>query len=252
MTNKDVPRGDAAPRVYNKVLELLGDTHGKKVLDAPCGEGPFSLVLKVNGFDVWATDLNEEKFKAEGVRFDKSDMNADLPYDDGFFDAVVCIEGIEHLENAHHLVREFRRVLKPGGILVITTPNTLSVHSRLRYLLFGSPDRHHSEIDHFHGSLYEELRRHINPLGYTSVRYVLRNNGFNIEGISTNRSILSYRGGNPLLRIMMPVIFLFTGAIIKIIAGNFRKTDSLEGVLISDDILYGEHLIVKARKQEAG
>ena len=50
---------------------------------------------------------------------------------------VTCSEVIEHLENYRAFVREAHRVLRPGGTLVLTTPNVLNAYSRLRYLASG-------------------------------------------------------------------------------------------------------------------
>ncbi|MGB2600097.1 MAG: class I SAM-dependent methyltransferase [Candidatus Omnitrophota bacterium] len=246
--NESVPTPDTAPGVYEKVMLLLKGERTGKSLDAPSGEGAFSLKLKEAGYKVWAADLNQEKFKAEDITFAKVDLNKELPYEDAFFDLAVCIEGIEHLENPHYLIREFNRTLNKGGVLIITTPNTLNVYSRLRYLLFGSPDRHHSEIESFKGSLYQVLRRHINPIGFPEMKYVLENNGFKIEKIDTNMSVVSYRGGRFILRLFMPLVFLLVGGFIKLIAGSFRKKDSLSGILLTPELLFGDVLILKAKK----
>ncbi len=249
MVDKTALVVDAAPGVYEKVLSLLeGETPGR-ALDAPAGEGAFSLELAERGYEVKAADLNREKFKAEGIACDLVDLNKTLPYEDAFFDAVICIEGIEHLENPHHLVREFRRVLKSGGTLMLTTPNILNVYSRLRFLLFGSADRLHSEMDSFKGNLYQLLRRHINPVGYPELKYILEQNGFGVEKIATNASVVSYRGGRFVLRLFLPAVFLMLGGLVRLVAGSFRKKDSLSGVLYSPELLYGETLILKTRKR---
>ena len=246
--DKNIPTPDVAPGIYEKVMFLLKSEEKGRALDTPSGEGAFSLKLKEAGYEVWAADLNEEKFKAEDVTFMKVDLNKRISYEGAFFNLVACIEGIEHLENPHHIIREFNRVLKKGGILIITTPNTLNIYSRLRYLLFGSPDRHHSEIESFKGDLYQILRRHINPIGYPELRYILENNGFKIKKIATNMSILPYRGGKLILRLFMPLVFLILGGFVRLVAGSFRKGDSLSGALLSSDLLFGDALILKAEK----
>lgn len=251
MADRDMkrPAPDAPPGIYEKVISLLECEVPGKVLDAPAGEGPFSVELKKQGYQVWAADLNEEKFKAEEILFNKVNLNEKLPYQDDFFDLVVSIEGIEHLENPHHLIGEFKRVLRLGGKLILSTPNTLNVYSRLRYFIFGSPDRHHSEIGLFKGSMYQVLRRHINPVGYPELKFILENNGFKIENIATNNTIFVYRGGRFIIKIIMPIIFLLIGGLVKIIAGNIRKQDSLSGVLLARELLFGEALIVKAKNE---
>jgi SAM-dependent methyltransferase len=62
-----------------------------------------------------------------------------LPYPDDHFDAVVAVEVIEHIEDQFAFVRELARVAKPGGLVILTTPNVLNVNSRVRTLLTGFP-----------------------------------------------------------------------------------------------------------------
>jgi SAM-dependent methyltransferase len=69
---------------------------------------------------------------------DVVDLNADkLPYLDGRFSLVTCIETIESLEQIRPILREIFRVLEPGGLTVVSTPNILNLPSRLRYLMTG-------------------------------------------------------------------------------------------------------------------
>jgi len=77
-------------------------------------------------------DINDEK-----PTFTRVDLEQPLPFSDAYFDAVVCCEGIEHVYSPGHLMSEFARVLKPGEILVITTPNIQNLLSRLKFLFCG-------------------------------------------------------------------------------------------------------------------
>jgi 2-polyprenyl-3-methyl-5-hydroxy-6-metoxy-1,4-benzoquinol methylase len=53
------------------------------------------------------------------------DMTLDFPFDDQSFDAVICTEGIEHMLNPDHLLKELLRVCRVGGTVVLSTPNLL-------------------------------------------------------------------------------------------------------------------------------
>lgn len=96
-----------------------------KVLDIGCGDGSFAEVLGRK--DVRMLDSNEETcaaLKAAGythVRHGKADK---LPYSEGAFDVVHCSHLVEHLtaEEVYRLMKECRRVIKPGGKLIISAP----------------------------------------------------------------------------------------------------------------------------------
>jgi SAM-dependent methyltransferase len=109
-----------------------------RVLDAPCGEGALAREFAALGHEVWACDLDPTTLTpTNGIRFDAADLNSRLPYPDSFFDAIVSLEGIEHLESPARCLEEFARVLRIGGRLVLSTPNVNNVQSRLHYFLTG-------------------------------------------------------------------------------------------------------------------
>ncbi len=102
---------------------------GRCVLDAACGEGYGSALLaetasRVVGVDVspQAIEHASERYRAANLEFHQADCLA-LPFPDDEFDCVVSFETLEHLENHEGLLTEFRRVLRPGGFLLISTPD---------------------------------------------------------------------------------------------------------------------------------
>lgn len=82
------------------------------------------------GFEVVCADIefSERPLPSNCV---ETDLNERLPFEASSFDGVVSIETIEHLENPWFFLREVSRVLRPGGFLVLTTPNVSSVFSRV-------------------------------------------------------------------------------------------------------------------------
>ena len=107
---------------------LLGadDLRGKAFLDAGCGTGLFSAAAAQRGAQVISLDVGE-KLLAEVALKCKSDRVvgdlAALPFGDAAFDVVLSTEVVEHLRRPEQGVKELCRVVKPGGILLITTPN---------------------------------------------------------------------------------------------------------------------------------
>jgi len=121
-----------------KQLWAGNPSRGKILLDLSCGGGQTSRLLAGQGFGVIATDYLPPPPMPNGIRRVAGvDLNAFLPFKSGSFDAVNLIEVIEHIENQPQLIREIGRVLKPEGVVVISTPNVLNVLSRLRFLFTG-------------------------------------------------------------------------------------------------------------------
>jgi SAM-dependent methyltransferase len=108
-----------------------------RVLDLGAGTGGMSQVLAAAGYEVEACDLEPGLFQFAGARCRRADLAEPLPYDDAAFDGVVSIEVVEHVDGHERLFREIRRVLKPGGVFLFTTPNVMSIKSRLSFLWTG-------------------------------------------------------------------------------------------------------------------
>lgn len=128
---------DLHERVDPQIIEILAELDSPRVLDVGAGHGCLSQRLHEEGFDVSACDLYPESFEYEPVECRKPDDSGRLPYDDGSMDAAVAVEVIEHISDAASFFRECARVLRPGGRLIVTSPNVLSLKSRLQYLFSG-------------------------------------------------------------------------------------------------------------------
>ncbi|MBA3766160.1 MAG: methyltransferase domain-containing protein [Acidobacteria bacterium] len=101
-------------------------------------------------------------------------------------DYITCIEGLEHIENPHQAIREFSRLLRHRGQLILSVPNTLNIEERLKWLLYGYTS-HFKPLsreylknlgDGFIGA--EDIALHINPIAYSELRYLLEKYGFKI------------------------------------------------------------------------
>ena len=103
---------------------------GKEVLDAGCGLGYGIEILasagatSVIGVDIDPTAVEEarRRFGERAEAIAHGDLH-DLQLADDSFDVIVCFETIEHLENAERALAEFRRVLRPDGLLLVSSPN---------------------------------------------------------------------------------------------------------------------------------
>jgi len=119
--------------------KALPPTSRLKHLDIGAGRGELiERLAAVMPLESFACDFHVELFRPRGIPIKKVDLDREgLPYAQAEFDLVTCSEVIEHLENYRALIREAARVLKPGGWLVLTTPNVLNAYSRLRYVACG-------------------------------------------------------------------------------------------------------------------
>jgi SAM-dependent methyltransferase len=138
---------------------------GGRVLDAGCGRSLFTEIRPGWPFTIVAADvehglLRERKASFGDVRWVVAGA-LPLPFADGTFDAVFAGELIEHLVDPVQGLAEFRRVLRPGGVLILTTPNRL----RLANVADGS-ERPYSP-DHLSELSYDELRRLLPEQGFS-------------------------------------------------------------------------------------
>jgi len=107
------------------MIELAGDVRGRRVLDAGCGSGPLTEALRakgalVTGFDSSTAMLELARQRlGEDVDLQVADLSQPLPYADGTFDDVVCSLVLHYLKDWTAPLSELRRVLKPGGRLLL-------------------------------------------------------------------------------------------------------------------------------------
>jgi SAM-dependent methyltransferase len=127
------------------------DVRGKRVLDLACGAG-FGLEMlrragaRVSGADRDPVAVAEARRASAGAEVLLSDA-AGLPFPGGTFDVVTSFETLEHVPDAAAMVREIARVLRPDGVLVLSTPNRC----------FGPPELHTNNPFHVREFSGDEL-----------------------------------------------------------------------------------------------
>src|SRR5580704_11815718 len=174
--------------IHETVARILDRFPRGKLLDVPAGEGALSARLSTAGFQVRACDLYPEIFRVPGMEVRRGNLSGVLPYDNGEFQYITCLEGLEHIENPHQAIREFARLLAPGGQLVISVPNILNIEERMKWLLNGYTSHfkpiseEHLRMRHKQWGEKEEVVLHINPIAYTELRYILEKYGFQLKG----------------------------------------------------------------------
>lgn len=225
--------------VHNAVVSVMEAMDRGVILDVPAGQGRLSQEFERLGFKVFSGDLERNNILYRTGRNVQLNLNDPLPFRGGTFDYVVCVEGIEHLEAPHGLIRGFSGVLKQGGRLVISTPNVMTVKSRIRFLLYSHLDyfRYFGPLpDHARYRIEEHEHQHINPVSYSEMKYMLEKYGFRIEDIRTNK-LVRKRGlfFHPLLK--------------RFIRYKTRKRLPWDGFYLDDTLLEGDDLIFVAKKE---
>jgi SAM-dependent methyltransferase len=238
----DEPRADTAPGVQETVLKSLQGEKPGRILDAAAGEGALAKHLMQMGFSVEACDLNPARYKLAVPSCRRVDLNEPLPYPNEYFDFVVCVEAIEHLRDPWVTVMELKRVLKRNGKLVITTPNILSMTSRLHFLLYGEYAyfSYNQRLWHVSTDVYGELDKHVSPLNFWQLEYVLVKNNMIPESINANRR-------TPRKLNLTSLATLILGPFIRAVTRWHFNNQDVWTLLNSDVLFHGEILILKAR-----
>jgi 2-polyprenyl-6-hydroxyphenyl methylase/3-demethylubiquinone-9 3-methyltransferase len=180
---------DAAPERFapRRAFLLAHVAPGDAVLDLGCGAGEFSAALREAGAQPIAVDVAAEALRRAGARVPGLDLRLwrdgePLPLDDASVDAVWAGEVIEHVVDVAPWLSEVRRVLRPGGTLLLTTPH----HGPLTLLALAlSPGRF---AKHF-----EPRSDHVRFFSPRTLRTLLDDLGFDVEQLRVRRSTILAR-----------------------------------------------------------
>jgi 2-polyprenyl-3-methyl-5-hydroxy-6-metoxy-1,4-benzoquinol methylase len=164
---------DPIYRLAERTVRSWDLPYTSMVLDLGGGAGHFARTLTHYFEHVHLIDF-APIIQSERIICCSGDLNRSLPYSDATFDAVVSLEVIEHLENPRHLVREIARILKVNGRCLITTPNQISLSSKLCLLLRG-------QFQHFQDSGYPA---HITALLPIDLQRIATEAGLAVRSIS--------------------------------------------------------------------
>jgi 2-polyprenyl-3-methyl-5-hydroxy-6-metoxy-1,4-benzoquinol methylase len=131
--------GTSGDAIYAAAADLLRARGARGTLvDVGCGIGRFREVASDLVTSYVGVDVVRHPGLSQDATFHQADLDRDtIPVSNGSADIVAAIETIEHLESAPRFVREIARIVKPGGWVVITTPNQLSLLSLLCLMVKG-------------------------------------------------------------------------------------------------------------------
>ncbi|HAB19346.1 MAG TPA: class I SAM-dependent methyltransferase [Verrucomicrobiota bacterium] len=222
-------------------------------LDVGAGWGHLIHRLQISHpqIECQGIDYNPAHFELHGVPIAHGDFNVDrLPYPDASFDLVTCTEVVEHLENYRHVLREAFRVTRPGGWLVVSTPNVLSLKSRWVYFIHGffvyfDPQPLKDDSRFYPG------QRHITPVPFFHLGHALLDAGFSEV---TPHCDKSQRSSSFWAAVLGPLLRLFAGRVARRRIRHFgplpESVETLARLNNSWPVLTGRTLIVTARRAQ--
>lgn len=245
--------------VKKYILKHRKRFEGKKIVDFPAGNGITSRIIKEIGGEPLPFDLFPEYFQIDEIKCRRANISDGIPVEHNTADVLICQEGIEHFSDQLQALREFNRIIKPGGSLIITTPNYSNLQSRLSYLLMET-ERFNSmmppnEIDsiwmsqqNITGELYFG---HIFLTGIQKLRVLARLAGFRIKHIQFTRA---KKTSMVLFPFLYPFVFLSSWLTYtknkhkksKASCGIYRE---IFGLAINPKILIDGHLFVEFEKE---
>ncbi len=159
------------PSFERRLAFLRGSVRaGDRALDVGCGIGEFTAALAGAGAVPIGVDVAEAALKRARARHPERDfrlvpLDGPLPFEDGSFELVWASEVIEHVTDTARWLSELRRVLAPGGRLLVTTPS----HGRLRVAL-GGVERFSEPLgDHLHLYTRRSLRTLLDEFGFGEI-----------------------------------------------------------------------------------
>jgi SAM-dependent methyltransferase len=143
---------------------------GDRALDLGCGTGAFTALLAHSGADAVGADVAEAALERARraqpeLRFVRVAVEGPLPFEDHAFDLVWASEVIEHVADTARWLSDVRRVLRPGGSLLLTTPN----HGRIHVLLRGLERYSEPLGDHLHLYTRRSLAQTLSEFGFAEM-----------------------------------------------------------------------------------
>ena len=111
---------------YNELLDKMEPLRkNNRLIDVGCGIGYFLDVAKQRGWEVYGTEYTDNAIEIctkKGIKMQQGALDS-KNYEPGYFDVVTSFEVMEHINNPNIEVEHFNKILRPGGLLYITTPN---------------------------------------------------------------------------------------------------------------------------------
>lgn len=174
----EVPDPVRIKKAVNFTRRYFKEIKGLNVLECGIAKGGFADLVKSEGVECYGVDINPRKI--EGVKIVQADLNEGLPDFNIKFDIIFAGEVIEHLFDDEKFIQECEKILKPGGLLVMTAPNLVFGVNRILMLLGRMP-------------LFAFAPYHYHFYNKKILGDLIKKNGFEILKISSSHILFSTR-----------------------------------------------------------
>lgn len=180
-----------------------------KILDVGCGVGYFLNIAFENNLETYGVEYSEEGVKKARVK-NKNIFHGsleDAKYQKSFFDNVSVFDVIEHVTDSNATINEISRIIKPGGFLILSTPDISSWHAKVfkkRWGLIIPPE-------------------HLTYFSSNTISYILKKNGFAVLEIKKNYKIFTFEYLLKLSKYFFPGIYPISKLLLKILPSPFLK-----------------------------
>ncbi len=165
--------------IYQTGFDILQNIENRgSLLDFGAGRGKFLEIISALKFkNCTGADLMDRPTSLpSSTEWIQADLNGSLNLEKESFDLITAIEVIEHLENPRAMIREFYRLLKPGGYILVSTPNNESIRAILALWFRG----------HFVSFLSKDYPAHITALTSLDLQRIFTENNFSSKFYFTN------------------------------------------------------------------
>lgn len=242
--------------IYESVCGVIdrrlpaADSAGLTHLDVGAGQGQLICRMRERfAVTSHACDYHADRFNAAGVEIREVNLNKDpLPFPDSSFDIITCSEVVEHLDNYRRLLAEMHRVARPGGLVVVTTPNVINLKSRVKNLWSGFPDLF-GPLPVKRNEFYS-CDGHITPVPFFYLAQALYEHDFEEVELATDKF---QNSSMVLLCLLYPLLYLGWQRFLARETGRYRTiTPDNRAIVLknfSREILLGRTIVVSARKR---
>lgn len=150
------------------ILNFL--SRNQKIVDLGCNDGGYTNYLHENGFNVIGVDMPKVAANATELypesRFVGADLENPFPFKTNSFDTIIASEIIEHIINTDNFLSECKRILKPGGILILTTENRFYyIHRFLTFFGIEWEDPFYKDM-HVYNYSFNKFKKLIPPYNF--------------------------------------------------------------------------------------